>query len=106
MREVGINGSLAQSAATAVPFGGTKRSGIGREPGRAGMDQSAGINSYGILYEATLSRYPAWASPGTLWGAIRAQAARCVTPASGGAHEHRGPRCELARRAAVPGNRQ
>jgi hypothetical protein len=27
------------------------------------------------LYEAMLSRYPAWASPGTLWGSIRAQAA-------------------------------
>ena len=27
------------------------------------------------LYEAMLSRYPAWASPGTLWGSIRAEAA-------------------------------
>jgi succinate-semialdehyde dehydrogenase/glutarate-semialdehyde dehydrogenase len=49
MRVVGINGSLAQSAATAVPCGGTKRSGICRELGRSGMDQFADIKSYGIL---------------------------------------------------------
>jgi hypothetical protein len=49
MRGVGIDGSLSQSAATAVPFGGTKRSGIGREPGRSGRDRFASIKSYGIL---------------------------------------------------------
>ena len=41
MHAVGINGSLAQSAATAVPFDGTKRWGIGRELARSGMDQFA-----------------------------------------------------------------
>jgi acyl-CoA reductase-like NAD-dependent aldehyde dehydrogenase len=49
MRGVGIDGSFSQSAATAVPFDGTKRSGIGRELGRSGRDQFASIKSYGIL---------------------------------------------------------
>ncbi|MBN9747767.1 succinate-semialdehyde dehydrogenase [Amycolatopsis sp. A1MSW2902] len=43
---VGINKWLA--APTEVPFGGTKRSGIGRELGRSGMDQFANTKTYGI----------------------------------------------------------
>jgi glyoxylase-like metal-dependent hydrolase (beta-lactamase superfamily II) len=35
----------------------------------------AAVPGAAALYEAMLSRYPAWASPGTLWGSIRAQAA-------------------------------
>ena len=49
MRGVGIDGSLSRSAATAVPFGGTRRSGVGRELGRSGRDRFASIKSYGIL---------------------------------------------------------
>jgi succinate-semialdehyde dehydrogenase/glutarate-semialdehyde dehydrogenase len=43
---VGINAFFA--APTEVPFGGTKRSGVGRELGRTGMDQFANIKSYAI----------------------------------------------------------
>lgn len=43
---VGINAFLA--APIEIPFGGTKRSGVGRELGRSGMDQFANIKTYGI----------------------------------------------------------
>jgi succinate-semialdehyde dehydrogenase / glutarate-semialdehyde dehydrogenase len=43
---VGINGFLG--APIQIPFGGTKRSGVGRELGRSGMDQFANIKTYGI----------------------------------------------------------
>jgi succinate-semialdehyde dehydrogenase/glutarate-semialdehyde dehydrogenase len=43
---VGINGFLG--APIQIPFGGTKRSGFGRELGRSGMDQFANIKTYGI----------------------------------------------------------
>jgi succinate-semialdehyde dehydrogenase/glutarate-semialdehyde dehydrogenase len=42
----GINRWLG--APIEVPFGGTKRSGVGRELGRSGMDQFANIRTYGI----------------------------------------------------------
>jgi succinate-semialdehyde dehydrogenase/glutarate-semialdehyde dehydrogenase len=44
---VGINGFLA--APVEIPFGGTKRSGVGRELGRSGMDAFANIKTYGIV---------------------------------------------------------
>jgi succinate-semialdehyde dehydrogenase / glutarate-semialdehyde dehydrogenase len=43
---VGINSFLG--APIEIPFGGTKRSGFGRELGRSGMDQFANIKTYGI----------------------------------------------------------
>ena len=43
---VGINSFLG--APIEIPFGGTKRSGVGRELGRSGMDQFANIKTYGI----------------------------------------------------------
>ncbi|MGV9865652.1 aldehyde dehydrogenase family protein [Rhodococcus koreensis] len=43
---VGINAFLGSP--TEVPFGGTKRSGVGRELGRSGMDQFANMKTYGI----------------------------------------------------------
>jgi succinate-semialdehyde dehydrogenase/glutarate-semialdehyde dehydrogenase len=43
---VGINNFLG--APIQIPFGGTKRSGVGRELGRSGMDQYANIKTYGI----------------------------------------------------------
>ncbi|MFT4084453.1 MAG: NAD-dependent succinate-semialdehyde dehydrogenase [Nocardioides sp.] len=43
---VGINRYLG--APLEIPFGGTKRSGVGRELGRSGMDQFANIKTYGI----------------------------------------------------------
>jgi succinate-semialdehyde dehydrogenase/glutarate-semialdehyde dehydrogenase len=43
---VGINNYLG--APIEIPFGGTKRSGVGRELGRSGMDQFANIKTYGI----------------------------------------------------------
>jgi succinate-semialdehyde dehydrogenase/glutarate-semialdehyde dehydrogenase len=43
---VGINGFLG--APIEIPFGGTKRSGLGRELGRSGMDQYANIKTYAI----------------------------------------------------------
>ena len=43
---VGINRFLG--APIEIPFGGTKRSGVGRELGRTGMDQFANIKTYGI----------------------------------------------------------
>jgi succinate-semialdehyde dehydrogenase/glutarate-semialdehyde dehydrogenase len=42
----GINGFLA--APIGIPFGGTKRSGVGRELGPSGMDPFANIKTYGI----------------------------------------------------------
>jgi succinate-semialdehyde dehydrogenase / glutarate-semialdehyde dehydrogenase len=44
---VGINSFLG--APVEIPFGGTKRSGVGRELGRSGMDQFANIKTYGIV---------------------------------------------------------
>jgi hypothetical protein len=52
MRAVGINGSLAQSAATAVPLRRNQARGISRELGRSGMDRLAYINSCGMLRAA------------------------------------------------------
>jgi succinate-semialdehyde dehydrogenase/glutarate-semialdehyde dehydrogenase len=43
---VGINNYLG--APIEIPFGGTKRSGVGRELGKSGMDQFANIKTYGI----------------------------------------------------------
>lgn len=43
---VGINNFLGAPAE--IPFGGTKRSGVGRELGASGMDQFANIKTYGI----------------------------------------------------------
>jgi succinate-semialdehyde dehydrogenase/glutarate-semialdehyde dehydrogenase len=43
---VGINTWLA--APVEMPFGGTKRSGVGRELGRTGMDPFANLKTYGI----------------------------------------------------------
>jgi succinate-semialdehyde dehydrogenase/glutarate-semialdehyde dehydrogenase len=43
---VGINRYVG--APIEIPFGGTKRSGVGRELGRSGMDQFANIKTYGI----------------------------------------------------------
>jgi len=43
---VGINNYIG--APIQIPFGGTKRSGVGRELGRSGMDQFANIKTYGI----------------------------------------------------------
>jgi succinate-semialdehyde dehydrogenase/glutarate-semialdehyde dehydrogenase len=43
---VGINRFLG--APIEIPFGGTKRSGVGRELGRSGMDQFANIKTYGV----------------------------------------------------------
>jgi succinate-semialdehyde dehydrogenase/glutarate-semialdehyde dehydrogenase len=43
---VGINTFLG--GPIEIPFGGTKRSGFGRELGRSGMDQFANIKTYGI----------------------------------------------------------
>jgi succinate-semialdehyde dehydrogenase/glutarate-semialdehyde dehydrogenase len=43
---VGINEFLG--APIEIPFGGTKRSGVGRELGRSGMDQFANVKTYGI----------------------------------------------------------
>lgn len=43
---VGINNYLG--APVEIPFGGTKRSGVGRELGRSGMDQFANLKTYGI----------------------------------------------------------
>ncbi len=43
---VGVNAFLGSP--TEIPFGGTKRSGVGRELGRTGMDQFANMKSYGI----------------------------------------------------------
>lgn len=43
---VGINGWMAAPAA--VPFGGTKRSGVGRELGPVGMEAFSNIKSYGL----------------------------------------------------------
>lgn len=43
---VGINSYLG--APIEIPFGGTKRSGVGRELGKSGMDQFANIKTYGI----------------------------------------------------------
>jgi succinate-semialdehyde dehydrogenase/glutarate-semialdehyde dehydrogenase len=43
---VGINNYLG--APIEIPFGGTKRSGVGRELGRSGMDPFANIKTYGI----------------------------------------------------------
>lgn len=42
---VGINGWLA--APTSIPFGGTKRSGVGRELGPVAMDAFANLKTYG-----------------------------------------------------------
>jgi succinate-semialdehyde dehydrogenase / glutarate-semialdehyde dehydrogenase len=44
---VGINTFLG--GPVEVPFGGTKRSGVGREQGRTGMDQFANIKTYGSM---------------------------------------------------------
>lgn len=41
---VGVNAFMGSP--TEVPFGGTKRSGVGRELGRSGMDQFANMKSY------------------------------------------------------------
>lgn len=46
---VGINAFLGSP--TEVPFGGTKRSGVGRELGRTGMDQFANLKTYGFSGE-------------------------------------------------------
>jgi succinate-semialdehyde dehydrogenase / glutarate-semialdehyde dehydrogenase len=43
---VGINAFMGSP--TEVPFGGTKRSGVGRELGRSGMDQFANMKTYAI----------------------------------------------------------
>jgi len=43
---VGINAYLG--APIEIPFGGTKRSGVGRELGRSGMDQFANLKTYGV----------------------------------------------------------
>jgi succinate-semialdehyde dehydrogenase/glutarate-semialdehyde dehydrogenase len=43
---VGINNFLG--APIEIPFGGTKRSGVGRELGRSGMDPFADIKTYEI----------------------------------------------------------
>ncbi|MBM9464085.1 aldehyde dehydrogenase family protein [Aeromicrobium sp. YIM 150415] len=43
---VGINGFLGSPVE--IPFGGTKRSGVGRELGRTGMDQFANIKTYAV----------------------------------------------------------
>jgi succinate-semialdehyde dehydrogenase/glutarate-semialdehyde dehydrogenase len=43
---VGINSFLGSPVE--IPFGGTKRSGVGRELGRSGMDQFANVKTYGI----------------------------------------------------------
>ena len=43
---VGINGFLG--APVEVPFGGTKRSGVGRELGPGGMEQFANVKTYAI----------------------------------------------------------
>ena len=43
---VGINGFLG--APMEIPFGGTKRSGLGRELGRSGMDPYANIKTYAL----------------------------------------------------------
>jgi succinate-semialdehyde dehydrogenase/glutarate-semialdehyde dehydrogenase len=42
---VGVNSFLGSPVQ--IPFGGTKRSGVGRELGRSGMDQFANIKTYG-----------------------------------------------------------
>jgi succinate-semialdehyde dehydrogenase/glutarate-semialdehyde dehydrogenase len=43
---VGINSFLG--APIQIPFGGTKRSGVGRELGKSAMDQFANVKTYGI----------------------------------------------------------
>jgi succinate-semialdehyde dehydrogenase/glutarate-semialdehyde dehydrogenase len=43
---VGINRWLGAPAE--IPFGGTKRSGVGREMGRTGLDALANLKTYGI----------------------------------------------------------
>ncbi|MDQ7909342.1 aldehyde dehydrogenase family protein [Phytohabitans sp. ZYX-F-186] len=43
---VGVNGFLGSPVE--IPFGGTKRSGVGRELGRSGMDQFANLKTYGF----------------------------------------------------------
>ncbi|GAA1851323.1 NAD-dependent succinate-semialdehyde dehydrogenase [Pseudonocardia ailaonensis] len=51
---VGVNGFLG--APVEIPFGGTKRSGVGRELGRSGMDPFANIKTYGFAQDHVPTR--------------------------------------------------